>query len=178
MILTHFSLFYLPFQLLIQPQRKQLAVLAGKKEIEDMLLYQAAKDAELQKREDEEVHTYNPINTLTLCNTLCNTPCNTLCNTLYRWTSLLTHFHDSPYYLHPHDHPTTTCLCIYFLSVLWTNWKKNVKRNYWTRVNDHRVTPAKLMKFVLDEQRRRGNDVCGRRNEMMRLRRRKTLQNW
>jgi hypothetical protein len=32
-------------------ERKQQAKLAGRKEIEDMLLYQAMKDAELQKRE-------------------------------------------------------------------------------------------------------------------------------
>ena len=32
-------------------ERKQQAKLAGRKEIEDMLLYQAMKDTELQKRE-------------------------------------------------------------------------------------------------------------------------------
>ena len=59
LLLTHFYS-PKPIQPLIPLQRKQLAVLAGKKEIEDMLLYQAAKDAELMKREEEEVHNHPP----------------------------------------------------------------------------------------------------------------------
>ena len=65
-------------------ERKQQAKLAGRKEIEDMLLYQAMKDAELQKREVRTtsgrragtgVHGSACTNVLTFPSLICDFPC-------------------------------------------------------------------------------------------------------